>query len=73
MKRVLDFERCEAAKPDGTRCRYEATEYVRNPGAPMSYGVCGIHKRAGERSLARINELPKLWMDRWKFWLADAA
>lgn len=72
-KTLYNFERCEAARTDGRRCRYEATDYVRNPGAPFPYPVCGVHKREGERSVARTNELPERWSRYWKLWMPDAA
>lgn len=71
MKRLFDFERCEAAKQDGRRCPYEATESVFNPGAPFPYQVCGVHKREGERSIERTKALPERWSRFWKAWQPD--
>jgi hypothetical protein len=71
MKKLYGFERCEAAKPDGKRCQYEATEAVFNPGAPFPYNVCGVHERQGERSIERTGALPELWRRYWKLWVSD--
>jgi hypothetical protein len=69
VKKLYDFERCTAALADGTRCRYEATDYVRNPGAPFPYEVCGVHKRVGEQSVEKTGALPDRWSRFFKNWL----
>jgi hypothetical protein len=61
MRKLYEMEKCEAAKADGSRCQAEAIDYVKNPGAYLSYQVCGTHKRSGEKLLARDGQIPATW------------
>jgi hypothetical protein len=61
VEMVYEFDQCEACKADGKRCTAEGQDYLRNPGAPMGFLLCGTHLRSGERLIARDGGLPRTW------------
>lgn len=62
MSRVVhEFDQCEAAKADGTRCKSEGKDYLKNPGAYMGFLLCGTHIRSGETHIAKEGALPRTW------------
>ena len=60
-KAEYEFDQCEAAKSNGTRCDQYASETVFNPGAPFPFQVCPRHKRSGEQLVVRDGEVPRTW------------
>jgi hypothetical protein len=60
-KAVYEFDQCEAAKADGTRCKAEGHDYVKNAGAYMGFLVCGTHKRSGEKLALTESGIPSTW------------
>jgi hypothetical protein len=61
MKKLMDWERCEAATAQGARCRREATTFVKNEGALMPFEVCRPHKTQGEKLVATGAGIPTTW------------
>lgn len=60
-KTVYEFDQCEAAKADGTRCTHEGVDYLKNPGAVMGFLLCGTHIRSGKKLIERDGGLPSTW------------
>jgi len=61
MKTIYEFDQCEAAKIDGSRCSSEGKGYLHNPGAPFGFLLCGTHLRSGQKHLDRLGEIPRTW------------
>ncbi len=58
---VYEFDQCEAARADSTRCPSRGNHYVKNPGAPFPFLLCGTHKRSAERHIERDGGIPNTW------------
>lgn len=60
-KTVYEFDQCEAARADGTRCPAEGKDYLHNPGAPFGFLLCGTHLRSGKTKIEREGGIPNTW------------